>query len=633
MIVVTRHIVRLSVVLLAASRLCGQSMPLTLPLDSSSGRPYAVTGFTKMAATFLFIGDADVRSTIGPAEILLRQQYRGSTIRTAVAAFRDDESLSLIVRSRNLRGITPIVTSDAQISRDSRSIGINSLSRWNITSGARMSRDSATYLEVQGGGESNTLLGIRDRGAIVRVNGSVTDVDADPFRATLTLTSEATFFARRTNGDIQSSLTLLRESDEQTSLMFRVGYRALHRDWYSQTTNPVTATPVTVIENRFENIITVESRLLFPVTRSMHADVNIALLNNDITRAFKDVVEGLPITQAARDLSQLQLSMTATARYDAEHQRHALTVSTLIRDEQNTAERRFQALGSMPLDTLREQERLRDNAQWRTQVGTRSVVSVGVADSVTFQSSASIMRYDTPGASNNDDRDELNTYLSATYTHVWSSFFTTTLSSRIQLNHLVFLKSQRSALNAWNRIIQLSPSAVLTTPAVHLQPQFEVLAQYTVYDFEGKAGVPTSFSFRQLSYRDSILVPLRDRAQLEVQVYARVFERSELYWSSFAELPQSHNYEQFIRCLVTTQREHGTTLGFGARYYALSQQSLTQQTTGNTLIQSFAPESLLSLPLLERARLDVRGWLEFQYTNSAYSRIVPNISFLLRTSI
>ncbi|MFM8569916.1 MAG: hypothetical protein ACKOB6_09975, partial [Candidatus Kapaibacterium sp.] len=209
-----RHIVRLVAAVATATILHGQSVPLTLPSDTGRGTPYAVTGFTKMAATFLFIGDADLRTDAGPAEILLRQQYRGSTIRTAVAAFRDDESLNLVIRSRNLRGITPMLTSDAQVSRDSRSIGINSLTRWNLASGMRLSRDSSTFVEVLGGGESNTLLGIRDRGAILRVNGAIADVDADPFRASLALTSEATFFSRRTNGDVQSSLTLLREIDE-----------------------------------------------------------------------------------------------------------------------------------------------------------------------------------------------------------------------------------------------------------------------------------------------------------------------------------------------------------------------------------------------------------------------------------
>lgn len=633
MIGVVRHIARFVVAAVGTTYAVAQSTPLSLPTDTSSGVPFAITGFTKMAATFLFVGDAEIRSRTESAEVFLRQQYRGSTIRTAVAAFRDDEALTLSIRGRGTKGLIPLLTSDAQISRDSRSIGINSLSRWNVSAGARMGKDTASYVEVQGGGELNTLLGIRDRGSILRVNGAISEVDVDPFRADLRLISEATFFARRTNGDIQSSLTLLRESDAETSLMFRVGYRALHRDWYSQTTPPGVLTPVTVIENRFENIITMDSRLLFPVTRSLRADINVSLLSNDITRAFKDVVEGLPLTKAARDLSQLQLLMTASAHYTSDAHRHSVTLSTLIRDEQNTAERRYESLGSLQLDTLREQERLRDNAQWRTQVGTRSAFTFGTKDSVSAQASASIMRYDTPGSLNNDDRDELNTYISASYTHAWSSRFSTTLSSRVQLNHLVFLKSQRSALNAWNRIIQFSPSAAFTASSWHFRPQFEVLAQYTVYDFEGKPGVPTSFSFRQLSYRDSIVIPLQPRTNVEIQVYTRVFERSELYWTSFAELPQSHNYEQFLRCLVTTQQGLNNTFGFGARYYALSQQSLTQQSTGNTLIQSFAPESLISIPLLDRALLDIRGWLEFQYTNSRYSRTVPNISFFIRTAL
>jgi hypothetical protein len=627
------HIIRALCLLAMCVAAQSQSVPLLLPTDSLKSSPYAITGFTKMAATFLFIGDADVRSSLGDADILLRQQYRGSTIRTAAAAFRDDEFLSLNIRSRKRRGLIPVLWSEAQVSRDSRSIGINSLTRWNLATGARLAQDSSTFVELQGGGESNTLLGIHDKGALIRLQGAAGELDVDPFRASLTLNSEATFFERRTNGDIQSSLTLLRESDAQTSLMFRVGYRALHRDWYSQTVDPSTATAAIVIENRFENNLTLDSRLLFPLLRNTVADINVSVVNSDITRAFKDAIDGLPLTQSSRNLSQLQFALNAAARYTSQQQRHAFTIATLVRDEQNTAERRMSTLTASQLDTLREQERQRDNAQWRTQVGTQSTVALGLRDSIAVQSSATIMRYDTPGANNNDDRDELNTNISVAYTHAWSEYFSATLTSRVQLNHLVFLKAQRSSLNAWNRIIRFSPSALLHTPRLHMQPQFEVLAQYTVYDFEGKPGVPTSFSFRQMSYRDSIVVPLNQRARMDVQVYARVFERSELYWSSFAELPQSHNYEQFLRCLITTDRGDGVSLGFGARYYALSQQSLTGQSSGNTRIQTVAPESLLALPLLISAQLDVRGWLEFQYTNGIYSRIVPNISFLLRTSL
>ena len=129
---------------------------------------------------------------------------------------------------------------------------------------------------------------------------------------------------------------------------------------------------------------------------------------------------------------------------------------------------------------------------------------VSSSDFVSFESSAGILRYDTPDSTNTDDRDELLITFAGRESHRWNEYLEVNVVAEVTLNHIVYLFADRSANNNWNRIFRLAPELVYT-PSSTLQSvnTFEVLANYTVFDFETLIPTVESYSYRQFAFLDS----------------------------------------------------------------------------------------------------------------------------------
>jgi hypothetical protein len=215
-----------------------------------------------------------------------------------------------------------------------------------------------------------------------------------------------------------------------------------------------------------------------------------------------------------------------------------------------------------------------------------------------------------------------------------------TILADVRLAHFVFIKSQRSAQNNQNRIFRLVPSLFFQSGPLTMRPQFEVLANYTSFDFEDLLGTAQSFSLRQVAYRDSITILLNPSTMLESRMIFRYFERGEFRWREFSETPRDRNVEAFARvlCISSTNRifleyVQNARFGAGARMYIL-----TQSPSGAGFVrvnefvnQAFAPEAVIDIDFRSQTMLRCNGWLEFQFDRTSLQRIVPN--FLLSLSV
>ncbi|MBK9247729.1 MAG: hypothetical protein IPM69_06335 [Ignavibacteria bacterium] len=241
-----------------------------------------------------------------------------------------------------------------------------------------------------------------------------------------------------------------------------------------------------------------------------------------------------------------------------------------------------------------------------------------------------ILQYDTPSELNYDDRDELTIMTQAHYQRRISKGLSAGISIQLQMLHLVYLRAQRSALNNWNRILRFAPELMITSHGLQMQPRFEVLANYTAYDFEEQSIDVQSFSFRQVSYRDSITLNLGQDYHAHTSIYARYFERGQLSWSSFSETPLSKNYEQFIKILFYTPTLSGLSVGCGVRYYALRQTSVFKTSSigfsSDGFQQFYGPEIIAELQFTSGSKCTLSGWYERQYLNHIFNRDVPNLS-------
>lgn len=606
--------------------LFAQPHTLGLHQDSLAETNRARFGFEKTANTFLFRADADLDQGVFGGNLLLKQNYRGSTIRSASAAFRDDENLELQYHLPLHAQWQAHASGLWQLSRDSRSIGLSSLTRTVTAAGVQYAPSDSIKMSVAAGSEYNKQLGYGGTGPFLALNGSASNLTIEQFRTDIRWNGEASFLGNRTNvlGDMSARFD--REYDAQNILRLGVNYKILNRDFY--TTLSLQSSPA--VESRLERRITANGLAYFSVFSSVQATVEATFSSMAVGRHYKEYVPNQSNTGIERNLDEQQFSLSVSGEYNIESFRQALGLSFFLRDEVNTARQYFSDITPLQVDTLRQLERIRDNSAANTRLFAQSLWNPNVRDTIQLTGAISILRYDTPSVANNDDRDEVQASLAVGYAHRYSSFFSAGLQLQGQLNHAVFLKAARSALNNRNWVLRLAPSAKYEYNGFSFHPRLEVLAQYTVYDFEGRVSVPKSFSFRQLSVRDSIILPISERLYAETQLYFRSFQRAELYWEDFSEFPLSRNYEQFIKSLLYTRIEGSLLLGAGARWYALSQENTATVAATSTLLQSIAPECSIVWTFANGTTCTLNGWYEFQYNNKVHFRYLPNVFLSLQ---
>jgi len=620
-----------------------QNAALTLAAADSTQPLIVRFGMDKLVNTFLFRSDVQGSIAIPLADALVsnlvvRQSYRGSTIRGSGLAVRDDMDVLLRYDVPLWSWASVFAQGSALVSADSRSIGLNRLQLYTLGGGVVAKPIDNLRLSAAVGGEYNEQLGITDRGWNTQAAAALSNQRFDEYALNAEVNAVYSALSNaRTNTQTNTRLSLTRSFDAGGLLELGGQYTTLQREFYTFVAAQPTSGTAPAVETRLERLLRFNARLAVPLVRvgesSVDADVQGFWENWTIGRLYRAPVEQATLTSVQRDVVQTRLSVSAALRAAFATSSHALSVTVDTRDEINAVNERF-PLTTSELQSLLNAEKQRDNLSVRTSLAAQTLWQVFSSpeyisqrpDTLKMEFSSSLLRYDTPSANNFDDRDELSLVANASYTHHFSSRFSGTLLAETRLFHLVFLRAQRSAQNNWNRTIRLVPSFVYASAGFSARPQVEILANYTSFDFEDLLGQSQSFSLRQISYRDSLIWQTNPSTSIESRLIFRYFERGEFQWRSFSELPRDRNYELFVRTLLIVQPEQQVRVGLGGRVYVLSQQAATPTArVAEFLNRTIAPETLVEFPFLSGTMLRLNGWYEFQFDQTRLLRQVPNM--------
>lgn len=584
-------------------------------------------GFDKYANTITFIGNANLYLSSQFGNIYFKQNYSGTSI-TSANSFRDDEIMML---SYNIPIIDNIYFNSEfnwNLNADTRSIGFNELERLNALAGF-------SYLPLQNmkfsaiyGLEDNTQIGISSAGTILKANALFENQDFGGYLINSNINTELLRLKNnRQNSDFSFNANAYKDFDLQDNIGLDLNYKYLSRDFVISS---FTQIDDYLIENRAESRIGAMFNVNYKISKLLNTSIDFAFNNLEVSRSFKEYFAQEIQTGISRNLSELQLNFGANIKYQSEDFSQEFVVRVNTRDEKNFVENKYE-IDDNDLIRLRNIENQRDNNSSINSLYSTTIYNLNRYDNIKAEYNLSLLRYDTQSESNNDDRDEFSTKGKLTYHKKFSQFLSMDLIGELQMLHLVFIKSQRSALNNWNRIIKLAPVIYLSYDSFEMSPKLEVLANYTVFDFESVNPNVNSFSFRQISYRDSIKIKITDKINLSSRLVYRYFERGILYWNEFKESPQSSNQELLADILLNTKISDNIILGYGIKYYNLNQQNLGVNSSLILEQESIGPQVNLSAQFLSTSIINLTGWYEFQRAANGAYREIPNI--YLNTSI
>jgi len=575
--------------------------------------------------SFLFNFYYTINSNLGQFEI--NQNYSGNSNAYIKNYFRDDENLNFTYKKNITDNFNIISVSNYLSNSDKRSI-VNIYQRTNSSLGLEYSNSQFSVNSTYGI-EKNKHQHFDSYGNIVNIRYNLTQLDFDEFSVSSDGLGEFLKLEDgRNNKDILLSLNLFKTYDNNNHFKIVSNYKQSNRDfgYFIPQSSPA-------IETRQEERIQNQILIAYSITNFFTQSLTLSWERSSIVRFFNRSLQNNNYSFTNRKFEIDNISVNLENNFDLSFVKQNFSFFLLRRAENNYLENKFN-LNSPEFSTLINYEKQKDNIYTNFRFSSVTFFEISRKNTLGINFSSSITRYDTPSKFNYDDRDELSITSSLLYTYLISNNSKLNLNFDISATHLVFLKSQRSALNNWNRIIRFSPSFEYSSQYFQIKPQFEVIANYTVYDFDKLPNSSRSLSFRQISYSDSIKLFFSKVFFAESKIYYKYNERGVLYWSSFAEIPQlaySELFSNFIFC--TKLLNDYAKFGIGVRGYSLTQTKLnrlSQLSSTNISQKSYGPEINMSIQFINKLFVNISGWYEFRYYKG--DKIKSLVNFFLQTN-
>lgn len=606
------------------------------PPDSIRFNTVAI-GLEQNLNTFNWIGHAWIDTTVSGTIVRLNEQYISNTILLDGGASKsrnlqsDQQNLSLLLGRSLTKNLTSEIQWKSLVYSDNKSVGLGQAMFHSVLGGVNYAPSEFLFLNPLVGFRWDNQAGVRDKGISYTMAAQSQGVDLDGYQL---------FGSGQLHEDRLSPRLLQRHFARAGVQRFFYGNtRDSLEVGYSRNRNEFYALADSNIESRVEDIFSFTNLLDYEFDAhfltTLFVNVSNRSLDKDI-RHIGTIPDPTPPINTAIEESRLEAFVQGTYRSNDGGIRLAIRLGHTERNEQHSAKPTPNA-GVGEVKDRDKQERKKDNFARRTSLTGMLRLPLSLSDTVFFSGATSILRYDTPSELPPDirvDRDELLVALSLSTMHRLSRYLDVGVSLDGNLSHVVYLFSKWSGNNNYNRVLRLSPTTTYRpSRAVSSTNIFEVLANYTVYDYEQQVSGVRSFSYRQFGWMDSSSVNFSPRIGLDFFGYLKLYERGQLNWSDFSERTENSFVDKTISSQIRFSPERGLLFAVGVRYFSQTRYAFEEGIkTMDLFVRSFGPTCLVFWNIGPFSTLIVKGWYERrtlsggQTQQAEATQFFPNVS-------
>lgn len=253
-------------------------------------------------------------------------------------------------------------------------------------------------------------------------------------------------------------------------------------------------------------------------------------LINGIPNSFNSGIDKFAlnfISSSIINYDNYSFSFLLTFREDEEeyYVKESNDLDKFILEERNILERRKNNKSSLIMLNLSTNIKISNSIFFNTSLFTRKLI------------------YDTPSELNNDDRDELLMGLNSSVKKIFTKNFYIDSEINLSTNKLVYIYSEKSINNNIRRLIKLKTSGYLTSKHFDFIGRTEISANYTSYDYEKISSSVKSYSYRQFSNSDSLLIKFNKNDGLAMHFLIKLSEQGSFNWDNFTSSPQRFTEE------------------------------------------------------------------------------------------
>ena len=602
------------------------SVQYSVPI-SSLNRLFS--NFDKQLNTYYLNTGFDLYGSNSKFEYRINQSFRSTLLKSNQNSIRDEGSLFALGKYQINNGWKQGIAIRSNIVSDDRQLGINQAVINQIVTLSEMNFLRGLTLTPYGGYSDNRQVNEIDTGPLYGLEGRLNDLGLVDFDLTSVLRLENEDISPRKNTIRFLDLIVTNPFDLQVTNSFNSRFSQYRKDFYLAA-DSITSAEFDInnnIESRTETAFLLQDRLtygnLFDLFElELNGRINFRTIDRN-TRYKSTKVQSANIFDTQVD--ELGIVVESGLLYKTEFADARLNINYTERDEKHLT-KRFEGIDESFYELRSELEGRKNNNSYRATVSIQSNVYFSRKDQLTLSLFHSKLKYDTPSAENDDDRDELLTIGRLRYTRYLSPFFQLFTNLEGTVSHLVYLFASRSANNNINRVLRLSAGGYYNGAKFSSLNNFEVSANYTVYDFQDVTSNLRSISFRQFTATDSTNYRITGNFSFVLTAYAKLTTQGELDWGNFSEAPQRYLQEIFADPKFGIV-SNSSFFALGLRYFSLN---TFKYKKSERVIDS---EFLSIGPLFEivigtkMLFLKLNSWYEFISDNSNIDR--ERLNFIL----
>ena len=604
----------------------------SIPADSTQRVNTASILFDRNLNTYNWIGRAAIDTVSQGIHIGILQQFASNVIVFQAGSGpatpklqSGQENLSVLVRAPPAGGFSPQIQSSSFVYSDNKGTGLNNASSESVLGGAEYIPFSWMAVTPMAGYRWDSQAGIRDRGMSYLLGARIPGFEADGYLVSGNAQYREDFLApRRLEADF-ARFSVQKVFSPYARDSLNVGVNRNRHDFYA----PADST----IESRTEQVLSFADKLDYDIDPALASTFFVSINGRGLEKDVKNWNAVAPQNVQFNTLiNEFRLDTYVQTLYRTPEGRTAAWLRLYYSERSETHSAQRPGTTSPSLDSLfsqsNTQEHINDNTARRTQLSGAIEVPVSASDRIELTGSIGILRYDTPSDQNLEDRDELLVALTLSTSHRVSRSLELGVVLDGTIDHLVYLLKERSANNNFNRVLRLSPRTIFRpAPWINSLNAFEVLANYTVYDFEQLLPSVRSFSYRQLGWLDSTSVDLTHRIGFDFFAYWKVYERGQLEWSQFKERLESAATELTYAVQVRVRPTAQTLFAVGVRYFGQTQYTYAEGVRQvDSFLNSVGPTCSISWEPGPHSRIQFQGWYERQRQPDGVSRTLASMT-------
>ncbi len=592
-----------------------------------------ISSFDKQLNTYNYLGSFKYNFQSDNFFIGIKENFNSTIISSLSKNIKDEQYFSALSQYSFSDQFKTGLNFNHTLYTDDRSFGLNKASLLMASAFIKYSPFKQFNIVPFYGYSQNTQINITDKGFLYGTEAELNKFEYSDFELSSLFKFSSEDISPRKNTNRLLDLTLTNSFEQGIENSIQANFIEQRRDFYlpSETNMTDNLNAASNIQSRIESNYLIQDRIkINPENSNFAFDIQGRASWREITKETKySSVRSFSSSNYDTRIEEFKLELASSAEYNSDKFNITFRFSFSEKDEKHQPISIVEG-NEIIFNEQKSLEEQKNNSSILANMSLSSKFYLSHKDIVTLNLFHRKLQYDTPSKLNPDDRDELLSIGQINYQHLFNTFFRGFLTIEGSLNTISYIFSERSSNNNIKRILKLASGGTFTSGDLVSSNSAEVLANYTVFDYEELNPNFRSYSFRQFTLRDSTSYSFNKDFKILFNGYIKLSEQGDFSWTSFTGKPLRFLEEKYLEPRLF----YGYTpvqLIMGIKFFSISTFNILNG-KDKLLVseyQSLGPTAEISYFLSDKLQLRIYGWYEFIKSEDNLRREMMNGSLRL----